>query len=139
MKAVTYTIEHDITCLSSKIDLVLNAIMTEHYLSEQIMFEIKVILNELIVNALCHGNNCDLEKAIYVTFKLVNNTIYICVKDEGYGFKPKFKQTSIDDYAETINRSLCEHGRGLIIVDRLCDRVIYNKSGNKVSIFKNLQ
>lgn len=140
MKAITYTIKHDIKTLASTIDLVLNAIMSEHCMSDQILFEIKVVLNELIVNALCHGNNCELEKVTYVTFKLVNaNYLYISVKDEGCGFKPNLDASSIDDYIEATNKELCEHGRGLLIVDRLCNRVKFNRCGNKVSIFKSLE
>jgi len=139
VKAVTYTIKHDIKTLASTVNLVLNAIMSEHCLSDQMLFEIKVVLNELIVNALCHGNNCELEKVTYVTFMLVDaNYLYISVKDEGYGFKPNRDTSSLDDYIEATNESLCEHGRGLFIVDKLCDRVKFNRCGNKVSILKNL-
>jgi len=139
VKAVTYTIKHDIKALGSTIELVINAILSEHFMSDHILFEIKVVLNELIVNALCHGNKCELEKVTYVTFKLVNNNfLYISVKDEGYGFNQKLNQNSLDDYVQATNKSLCEHGRGLIIVDRLCDRVKFNRCGNKVSIIKNL-
>lgn len=140
VKAITYTIKQDVKTLASTIDIVLNAITSEHFVSDQILFEIKVVLNELIVNALCHGNNCELEKVTYVTFKLVkNNYLYISVKDEGLGFNQKFDAKLLDDNIEATNKSLCEHGRGLIIVDRLCDRVKFNKCGNKVAIIKNLQ
>jgi serine/threonine-protein kinase RsbW len=140
VKAVTYTIKHDIKTLASTIDLVLSAIMSEHCMSDQMLFEIKVVLNELIVNALCHGNNCELGKVTYVTFKLVPGSyLYISVKDEGCGFKPNIDIVSLDDYIEATNKSLCEHGRGLVIVERLCDRVKFNRCGNKVSIFKSLQ
>jgi len=139
VKAVTYIIKHDIKTLASTIDLVLNAIISEHCMSDQILFEIKVVLNELIVNALCHGNNCELEKVTYVTFKLLNNNyLYISIKDEGYGFKPNLDTSSLEDCIKATNKSLCEHGRGLFIVDKLCDRVKFNRCGNKVSIIKNL-
>lgn len=140
MKAVTYTISNDMKALASTIDLMINNIISERFMSDQILFEIKVVLNELIVNALFYGNNCELGKATYVTLKLVSNKyLYISVKDEGYGFKPKFNTCSLDDYVEVINNSLCEHGRGLLIVDRLCNRVKFNKSGNRVSILKYIQ
>lgn len=140
MKAVTYTISNDMKALASTIDLILNSIISEHCMSDQILFEIKVVLNELIVNALCHGNSCELDKVTYVTLKLVNNNyLYISVKDEGYGFKPKLNTCSLNDYVEVINNSLCEHGRGLLIVDQLCDRVKFNRCGNRVSILKNIQ
>ncbi len=140
MKAVTYTISNDMKALASTIDLILNNIISEHCMSDQILFEIKVVLNELIVNALCHGNNCELDKVTYVTLKIVNdNYLYISVKDEGYGFKSKLNTCSLNDYVQVINNSLCEHGRGLLIVDQLCDKVKFNKCGNRVSILKNIQ
>ena len=128
MKAITYTIQHDIKALAGTIDLVLRAVMSEHCMRDQILFEIKVVLNELIVNALCHGNNYELNKVTYVTLKLVNNHyLYISVKDDGCGFSQKLKISSLDDYIEATNKSLCEHGRGLIIVERLCDIVKFNR------------
>jgi len=139
VKAITYTINHNIKALASKIDLVLNDIISEHSMSDIILFEIKVVLNELIINALCHGNNCEIEKVTFVTLKVINDDyLYISVKDEGFGFK-KLNIDFSDDNIEATNKSLCEHGRGLIIVDRLCDRIKFNRCGNKVSIIKNLQ
>lgn len=139
MKAITYTINHNVKALASAIDLVLSSILSEHSLSDKILFEIKVILNELIVNALCHGNNCEIEKVTIVTLKVINyNYLYISVKDEGCGFK-KLEIGALDDYIEATNKALCEHGRGLIIVEQLCDKIKFNRCGNKVSIIKNLQ
>ena len=107
MKAVTYTIKHDIKTLACTIDLVINAIMTQHYMSDRIVFEIKVVLNELIVNALCHGNNCELDKVTYVTFKLVsNNYLYISVEDEGCGLNHNLYLKKSDDYIGVTNESL---------------------------------
>jgi len=140
VKAITYTINHDIKALAGTIDLLLRAVMSEHCMRDQILFEIKVVLNELIVNALCHGNNYDLNKVTYVTLKFVNkHYLYISVKDDGCGFNQNLKKSSLDDYIEATNKSLCEHGRGLIIVDRLCDMVRLNRCGNKISIIKDIQ
>jgi serine/threonine-protein kinase RsbW len=139
VKAITYTINHNIEALASSIDSVLNAIISKHCVSDMILFEIKVVLNELIVNALCHGNNCELEKDTIVTLKVINNNyLYISVKDEGYGFK-KLDICNLDNYLEATNESFCEHGRGLVIVDKLCNRIKFNMCGNKVSIIKKLQ
>lgn len=139
MKAVTYSIKHEIKTLAGTIESVLNAIKSEHFISEQQLFEIKVVLNELVVNALCHGNKCQLDKSTYITYKLVNNDyLYISVKDEGSGFEKKLDSEYIEVHVEETNNTLCEHGRGLIIVEGLCDKVKFNKCGNKVSIIKNL-
>jgi serine/threonine-protein kinase RsbW len=138
VRAITFTIQHNIKAVGSTIENILNAIQLKHILNEENLFEIKVVLNELIVNSLCHGNQCEIQKATYVTYKLMNDILYISVKDEGHGFEPKFEIVSMDDYIKTTNNNLCEHGRGLIIVEKLCDKVKFNKCGNKVAILKSL-
>ncbi|PYG88118.1 serine/threonine-protein kinase RsbW [Ruminiclostridium sufflavum DSM 19573] len=140
MKAVTYTIKQDVKALSGTIDLMLCDIMSEHIMSDEIVFEIRVVLNELITNAFCHGNKCECGKVAFVTFKVLRHDyLYLSVKDEGRGFDPEIKGYSKADYLEEANKLLCEHGRGLVIVDSLCNRIKFNKCGNKVSVLKYLQ
>lgn len=139
MKALTYTIKHDIKGLACSIDSVLSAIQSEHVMNDQIKFEIKVVLNELIVNAICHGNNFDQDKDTCVTIKLMKDDyLYISVKDQGCGCNGKMDLNSLDNYVREKNDMLCEHGRGLFIVEQLCDRVKFNRCGNKISIIKYL-
>lgn len=140
MKAVTYAVKHDIKGLSCLIKTLLSAIDAEHLVSEDTLFEIKVILNELIVNAICHGNNCDDNKATYVTVKIVRDShLYVSVKDEGCGLSQRIELKKLDEYLESNNNSYNEHGRGLIIVEQLCDRIKFSKCKNKVSIIKSLR
>jgi serine/threonine-protein kinase RsbW len=140
VKAVTYAIKHDIKGLACLIKTVLKVIQTEYLVSEDTLFEIRVILNELIVNAICHGNNCGDDKGAYVTIKIFNDSyLYVCVKDEGCGFNHKVDLQKLGDYVEEKNNSFNEHGRGLIIVEQLSDKLKFNKCGNKVSIIKSLR
>lgn len=140
MKAETYAIKHDIKGLACSINTVLNAIKSRHLICEDTIFEIKVVLNELIVNAICHGNLCDDGKGAFVTLKIVyNDYLYLSVEDEGCGFQHKIDINKLEEYVEAKNKDLCEHGRGLIIVEQLCDKVKFNRCGNKVSIIKNLK
>lgn len=138
MKAVTLNIGQDIKAISSTVDLVLNAVQMQHSVNEQTLFELKVILNELIVNSLCHGNQCNMQKKTYVSFKLVNDILFISIKDEGEGFNHDFEMRSLDEYIENTNREFCEHGRGLVIVKMLCDKIKFNRCGNRVIVMKNL-
>lgn len=136
MRAITYTINDDVKAVLNTINLILDYIMTNYYVDEDILFEIKVVLNELIVNALHHGNKCDRNKFAYVTFKLIANHLYLNVRDEGTGFN--YKQETININPSLKNDLFCDHGRGLIIVQQLCKNVKFNKLGNKVSVIKNL-
>jgi serine/threonine-protein kinase RsbW len=140
VKAVTYTIKHEIKKLADTIDLMLEDIKSKGFISEEMLFEVKVILNELIVNAFCHGNDCDPEKLVFVTLKLINNEyLYISVKDQGHGIMENVNVKLLDVYADMANKLLCQHGRGLLIVTKLCINVKFSRNGNKVSVIKRLQ
>lgn len=104
-------------------------------------FDIKVILNELLQNAIKHGNEYDAHKKIRVDVWLQENSkvLGITVKDQGQGFNPvstmdmKFSQVSVCD-----PMAMDESGRGLFIVQNLCDGMEFNTSGNAVTVHKRL-
>lgn len=104
-------------------------------LKEDILFEIKVILNELLQNAIKHGNNGDSSKQVKVRTGIENSFVYFIVEDEGKGFEKNCYNNSEDIL------NICdikENGRGIIIVENLCDKVKYNTKGNKIVVLKKL-
>jgi len=55
--------------------------------SEDVLFEIKVILNELLQNAIKHGNKEDASKSVEVSVGITaDNHVYLIVEDEGEGY-----------------------------------------------------
>ncbi|ACL74786.1 ATP-binding protein [Ruminiclostridium cellulolyticum] len=136
MRAITYIINDPVN-VSDIVTLILDYITLGNSVSEDTLFEIKVILNELIVNALQHGNKSNHNKHTYVTFKLIDDDyLYVSVMDEGSGFN--YSKFSLVKDLDCTNSLYCDHGRGLVIVRQLCDKIKFNKCGNKVSIIKNL-
>ena len=106
-------------------------------LREDVIFEIKVILNELLQNAIKHGNKEDSSKQVKVRIGVDNSFVYFIVEDEGEGFDVKFCSHK---HKEIMN--ICdmeENGRGMLIVENLCDKVRYNTKGNKIVVLKNLE
>lgn len=83
-------------------------------------------LEELIVNALKHGNTGDLRKRVTISnkFDLAQGVVRIEVRDEGHGFVPGELP---DPYEMLMN----EHGRGLLLTDEYCDREL--REGGKVA------
>ena len=136
MRAITYIINDPVN-VSEIVTLILDYITLGNCVCEDVKFEIRVILNELIVNALQHGNKCKEDKRTYVTFKIIDNYLYVSVMDEGSGFNHT-KTALLNKDLDCINDLYCDHGRGLVIVRQLCDKMKFNKCGNKVSIIKNL-
>lgn len=142
MKAVTYSIKDDIKGLACSIKTILSYIQSEQPINEDTLFEIKVILNELIINAICHGNNCDDNKGAIVTIRIFNfeqgSYLYISVEDEGCGFEENIDLGKLGDYVKGKNNSFNEHGRGLIIVEQLSDRLKFSRCRNRVIVIKKL-
>ncbi len=93
-----------------------------------LIFDIKVILNELIVNGALHGNECVPSKCISLTLKMNSKTLTIEVQDEGNG---------IDyDPEEYKSKELKSWGRGLVLVNGLSDEFYVDR--NKVVSVKNI-
>jgi serine/threonine-protein kinase RsbW len=104
-------------------------------------FDIKVILSELLQNAIKHGNSMDTSKKILVDVWLQDNSrvLEISVADQGQGFDVdrtiKRKSGAILS-ADPLNMD--ESGRGLFIVQNLCDDIKFNRLGNAITVKKRL-
>lgn len=92
------------------------------------IFEIKLIINELIINSIFHGNKYIESKKIQLGLELKNNKLVIYVKDEGTGIHYDF---------ESYNpMELKCRGRGLVLVEGLSDELILDR--NTVTAVKYL-
>ncbi len=80
---------------------------------EDVFFDLRLILNELLINGFEHGNKCDCEKAVNLDLKINTKDIEIVVEDEGEGFC--YQKEMIDSL------DLATDGRGLILVMSLSD------------------
>lgn len=108
--------------------------------NECILFELRVILNEVLINAIRHGNREDVNKIVKVDAGISGRgMIFIIVEDEGCGYD--FDQVcncrdSLFDITDLQDMNEC--GRGIKIVRSLCDHVKVNAKGNKIILAKNL-
>jgi len=110
-------------------------------ISEDTLFELKVILNELLSNAIKHGNKMnELKKLKVVSGLTTDSRIFFVIQDEGEGFDCRCYESLIDNSNNPCFDfdNLKETGRGIYIVKELCDRVIYNEKGNRVIAIKKL-
>lgn len=95
---------------------------------QELLFEIKLILNELVINSAIHGNELDEEKKVRLDVEIDKTTMKLEVKDEGEGF---IYDKDIYDPLE-----LKASGRGLLIVDGLSDEL--SIENNRISVIKYL-
>lgn len=95
---------------------------------KEIIFDIKLILNELVINGAIHGNNCINSKCVSLSLELVDNKMTIQVEDEGEGIDYDVSGYNPND--------LIYGGRGLVLVNGLADEFYIHK--NKVIAIKHI-
>lgn len=80
-------------------------------------FDIKVVLSELISNAVIHGNGEKSLKPVDITVFNNNKSIEFLIVDRGVEFTPENKEEE---------KLLCESSRGISICHILCKKLIYS-------------
>lgn len=99
-----------------------------------------IALVEAVNNAWLHGNKRDKFKDIIFTIKVIRGRrVIFRIKDQGQGFNGNER---IQKYTGKIEeefekRIFDESGRGLLIMMKVFDKVLYNQSGNEMLLVKN--
>ena len=103
-------------------------------LSEAQVFDIRLCVEEALVNAIKYGNRQRKELPVDVEAEYDDDQIRIRVQDQGSGFQPGV----LPDCTEGENKSR-GHGRGVYLMHQLMDEVRYNKTGNSLLMVKSLK
>jgi len=101
-------------------------------------FDVRVILSELLQNAIRYGCNVQQPK-VYMNVQICNrDMLNITVQDNGEGFDV------VKVLEDGQKRQACssfepaESGRGLQIVKSLCDELVFSQKGNCITVRKKL-
>lgn len=119
--------------IKSNIDyvkIVVNEILVDinGILNDNQKFNTRLILSELLVNSIQHGNHLDMSKYVYINIKIEKDLMKIKISDEGSGFEYDIKDYEPHNFADS--------GRGLVLVEGLSDRLLIK--GNTVTAIKYL-
>lgn len=98
---------------------------------EEVVFGLRLSLEEALSNAIRHGNKQDRDKKVRIHYRINPERIDIYVEDEGEGFNP---QVVPDPTAEDNLENPC--GRGIMLMRAYMNHVEYNAAGNKVHLVK---
>jgi serine/threonine-protein kinase RsbW len=110
-------IKSDINVVNDVVVEVLSFI--DKKIGEDNLFDIKLILSELIINSIKHGNKNDSNKNTDICLYLDDKYVEMSVGDEGTGFT----------YSKNLDAcTFCESGRGLLLVEGLSDMFIVCKN-----------
>ncbi|WDV46255.1 ATP-binding protein [Clostridiaceae bacterium M8S5] len=81
--------------------------------NNMLLFEIRIILDELVYNSIKHGNKYDENKKVNIKIEITKNQIKMQVCDEGEGIKCDKNRYNPLDFKEC--------GRGIVLVKGLSD------------------
>ncbi len=101
--------------------------------------EIRLGLQEALVNAAKHGNKLDPSKTIVVRFTVTTQEYSWVIVDEGTGFNPQCG--CVDENCNTTDHlplDEAENGRGLCILHEVFDRVHWNRDGTQLTLSKTV-
>lgn len=110
---------------------------------EKMQAELRLGLQEALVNAAKHGNNLDPGKRVVVRFSLIHDRYWWIISDQGTGFIPSSTSDSDSDSdsdpAEYLPPNEAESGRGLCILYHIFDQVQWNRKGTELRLCKQLE
>lgn len=106
------TIRSDLKDIDDAVTNVLNK-LSEVIKDEELMFDVRLVINEIVINSYEHGNKCDIQKGINLRVCVNLDCIEINVQDEGDGINYIFNEDG--------NINMTTSGRGLSIVSKLVD------------------
>lgn len=101
----------------------------------QMRDELRLGLQEALVNAAKHGNSLDPSKHVSVQYARVHDTYWWIITDQGSGFEiPHECHDCPDDGVD--HESMGDCGRGLFILHQIFDQVHWSSKGNEVRLCK---
>lgn len=103
--------------------------------------EVRLGLQEALVNAAKHGNNLDPGKTVLVEFFILEDQHWWVISDQGEGFEPiggGASGDSLDDAKNSISE-VDECGRGLFILRQVFDHVHWNPEGTELRLCKQVK
>ncbi|WP_088890629.1 ATP-binding protein [Leptolyngbya ohadii] len=100
--------------------------------------ELRLGLQEALVNAAKHGNNLDPSKIILVEFFVLEDQYWWVISDQGSGFVPDCCCGG-SDFSEYNISEFDECGRGLYILHQVFDQVNWNHEGTELRLCKQFK
>lgn len=100
--------------------------------------ELRLGLQEALVNAAKHGNNLDPHKTVIVEFFILDDEHWWIIADQGSGFIPccPCEETmGLEAHLDHVE----ECGRGLYILHQVFDQVHWNAKGTELRLCKQVK
>jgi serine/threonine-protein kinase RsbW len=114
------------------VEKLIDEVSEEIHISSDLYGKILIATIEAVNNSIVHGNNLDPNKKVNIDIFTENLNLHINVMDQGPGFDyNKVPDPTTPENIENIS------GRGVFLMKKLADNLIFNDSGTQVElIFK---
>jgi serine/threonine-protein kinase RsbW len=111
------------------LETLIEEIADKHQISDDTFANMMTCLNEVVINAIVHGNKLDPNKIVIINAEVDAKRTTWTITDEGEGF----------DYVHLPDPTAEENlekltGRGVFIVKHLADQCVFNAKGNEVEL-----
>src|SRR6267154_3426716 len=121
----------DINSISPVVAWVMRLVGELEYASGK-EFEIEMALREALANAIVHGCKADPDKIVECSVTGDREQgISIVVCDPGSGFDPASIPSATED-----SNLLSDHGRGILLINKLMDEVKHERNGTVIRMRK---
>lgn len=100
--------------------------------------DLRLGLQEALVNAAKHGNNLDPGKTVLVEFFVMDDQYWWIIADQGAGFSPTCSCVCNVDASQQSIDEVGECGRGLYILHQVFDQVHWNPQGTELRLCKQV-
>ena len=117
-----------------KVEKFIDEISSECKLSSELYGNILIATLEASNNAIVHGNklNENLDVKISASFK--ENVLFISIEDTGKGFDYKhIPDPTSPENIENVS------GRGVFLMEKLSDKIIFKNNGSIVELYFNIK
>ncbi len=105
----------------------------ELHLSHDLLFHIKLVLEEALTNAIKHGNKFDPKRYVDVEVAVKGDLLVMKVRDEGAGFDhERLPDPTLQE------RLMKTSGRGVFLIRQLMDEVNFHNGGREIHMVKKL-
>src|SRR5476651_1984810 len=113
----------------TELEHLIELIADKYQVSEDTFGNMMTCLNEVVNNAIIHGNKLDPDKKVIVNVEIEHKRIVWTVTDEGSGFDyVHLADPTAEENLEKLN------GRGVFIIKMLADQCVFNAAGNEVEL-----